>query len=616
MHMLPMKERMERLNELQQETIEDIKAAWGINLGVACIRPTGFGKTFTAGRLLRETDDSGNFKYKDVVFICPSEAVMMQFNNELLYEGEQKKQIPCRIFRNGKLIFTHDDYNDNTGVTIRELTYALVARRFGHDEIEVEQSRKDNKSRVQQVVDIFGKNVDLIIMDEFHNAGGEKTIIGLVTVLEDFFKNVKKLGITATYDRTDKLDVGYELFGDTCLTPEYTYAQAVDDGVLPAITYFCNDYGSVLEANSKYKELKELAKTNDKIATYLPIERRKFQQTAELVNISDVIRANTIEVIGKAVAERFSQKWIVFYPNTKDLLNNWKRVENWYKKAFPTHTVQSIIVIDKPEYRNNREVVCAHGYHKYNPHKEDRIITLIFNVNMLLEAVHLDHVTGLLLFTNTKSTIKYYQTLGRVIDSKRETEPLVIDMMDGYTALLKKLEDDIKKANAGRITTSRKANTIGIRDTDSEPNSEEYSILTKLKVKSNKLTHNEFHDRLVRLGNLAKLRRTAMEVMNQHIKLVTAAKIESLPLTMLVQEIKEIQETGQFSASQVMVESKAKRQKAVRTERTGMIDPFSEEEYVNVIYSENGYMDETDYNKILAEYEAIKAAQIKKRGEQ
>ncbi len=615
MNMLPMKERMQKLNELQQEAIIDIKAGWTVNSGVVCIRPTGFGKTFTAGRLLRETYSNGDYIYKNIVFICPSEAVMMQFNNELMYEGEQKKQIPCKLFRNGKHQFTHDDYTPETGVTIRELTYALIARRFGHDDIETDTS-KEGKSRKERVEEVFGKNVDLIVMDEFHNAGGDKTLLGLVTVLEDFYKDVLKLGITATYDRTDRLDVGYELFGNMCLTPEYTYAQAVDDGVLPAISYFCNDYGSVVNAQDKYKELKELAKTNDKIATHLAFERQRFKQSTDLVNMSDVIRADTIEVIGRAVADTFSQKWIIFYPNCEDLLKNWKRVEKWYRDAFPNHKVQSIIVIDRPEYRNNRNLVCAHGYHTYNPHKNDRIITLIFNVNMLLEAVHLDNVTGLLLFTNTKSTVKYYQTLGRVIDSKRETEPLVIDMMDGYLTLWEKLQKDIEKAKAGKMKVGRRAKTINKGENTAEPDGEQYSILTKLKVKSNRLTYDQFYTRLVKIENLTKLRRIAIEVMNKHVRLATAAKAEGLPLTTLVEEIKEVQETGQFVSSKVMKESEAKRQKAVRTEGTGMVDPFSDEEYVNVIYSENGYMDEADYNAILAEYEAIKTAQAKKKGVQ
>lgn len=615
MNMLPIVERMQKLNELQQEAVIDIKAGWTVNSGVVCIRPTGFGKTFTAGRLLRETHLDGSYVYKNIVFICPSETVMMQFNNELMYEGEQKKQIPYKLFRNGKHQFTHEEYTPDTGVIIRELTYALIARRFGHDEIEVGTSKEGN-SRKERVEEVFGKNVDLIIMDEFHNAGGDKTLLGLLTILEDFFKDVLKLGITATYDRTDKLDVGYELFGNMCLTPEYTYAQAVDDGVLPAISYFCNDYGSVVDAQDKYKELKELAKTNDKIATHLALERQRFTQSTDLVNMSDVIRIDTIEVIGRAVADTFSQKWIIFYPNCEDLLKNWKRVEKWYRDAFPNHKVQSIIVIDRPEYRSNRSLVCEHGYHTYNPHKNDKIITLIFNVNMLLEAVHLDNVTGLLLFTNTKSTVKYYQTLGRVIDSKRETEPLVIDMMDGYLTLWEKLQKDIEKAKTGKTKVGRRAKTINKDGNVTEPDGEQYNILTKLKVKSNRLTYDQFYTRLVKIENLTKLRRTAIEVMNKHVQLGTAAKAEGLPLTTLVEEIKEVQATGQFTSSKVMKESEAKRQKAIRTESTGIIDPFSEEEYVNVIYSENGYMDETDYNAILAEYEAIKATQAKKKGEQ
>ena len=191
--------------------------------------------------------------------------------------------------------------------------------------------------------------------------------------------------------------------------------------------------------------------------------------------------------------------------------------------------------------------------------------------------------------------------------------PLVIDMMDGYQELYNSLKNDINEAKEGRIV-SRKAQTVGIRRAVAEVDGEQSSILSKLEVISNRLEYQEFTTRLVKLERLTKLRRAAIEVMNGHMGLATAARAEKLPVEILVNEIKDIQAKGEFQYSEVLLKSKAERKKHKRIEDTGIVDPLSEESYVNVIYSENGFMDADEYDAIMSEFESIMKHKESRRG--
>lgn len=592
--MLPLKERRKKLNELQAITVAQIQKGWEKQNELVCIRPTGFGKTFTAGRIIRQKDKNNNYLYRNIAFVAPGDTTMIQFNNELLFESDDKEPIICRIFRNGVEEYRHPNWQSDNGVTIYEASYALIARRFGAGETIQESEARQ----------IFGPTLDLVILDEFHHAGGEKTLIGLIFTLQEYYKNVKKLGITATYSRSDSLDVGYELFGEDCLIPEYTYPEAVEDGILPSIEYFCNDYSAIKTTHAKYEQLSEEAKHNPVLRTELKKVSRKFQEC--LSNISEVIRTDTISVIGEEEAA-YSQKWLVFYPKREPLLEGYKTVEKWYKDAFPNHKVQSVIVLDTPEFKGNRESVCAYGTHKYNPDKKERIITLIFSVGMLLEAVHLDNVTGLLLFTNTSSTIKYQQTLGRVIDSKRETTPLIIDMMDGYNTLYARLIQDIQEAKEGEIGKRSNSSNNSSRSRSKRANfDEDQDYLTKLKIHSHKMPHDEFVTKMIKLNGLLQLKRRALEIMNDTISFSGACKISGIQPDILMTEIDRINNNHELVRSKVLLESTIARYAGIiATKQTGMIDPITGFNYIEAIFEENGQLTTTEYQRILDDYNTL-----------
>lgn len=592
--MLPIKERRKKLNELQTLTVQQIQKGWEKHNELVCIRPTGFGKTFTAGRIIRQKDSNNNYVYKDIAFVAPGDTTMIQFNNELLYESTDKEPIICRIFRNGIEEYRHPEWQSDNGVTIYEASYALIARRFGAGEAIQESEARQ----------IFGPRLDLVILDEFHHAGGEKTLIGLMFTLQEYYKDAKKLGITATYSRSDSLDVGYELFGEDCLIPEYTYPEAVEDGVLPSIEYFCNDYSAIKTTHAKYNQLSKEAKTNPVLRDELKKVSRRFQEC--LSNISEVIRTDTISVIGEEEAA-YSQKWLIFYPKREPLLDGYKTVEKWYKDAFPNHKIQSVVILDTPEFKGNREKVCAYGTHQYNPKKKDKVITLIFSVGMLLEAVHLDNVTGLLLFTNTSSTIKYQQTLGRVIDSKRETTPLIIDMMDGYNTLYQRLIQDIQEAkdeDKDRRTSTEAGESTG-RSKRANFN-EDHDYLTKLQIHSHKMPHEEFVSKMIRLNGLIQLKRRALEIMNGTVSFSGAYRISNIQPDILLAEINRINDNHEFVRSKVLLESTiAQYAGIIATKQTGIIDPITGFNYIEAIFEENGQLTSKEYQRVLDEYATL-----------
>ena len=434
--MLPYEARMKRLTEVQDDTILKIKEAWEIKGSAVAIRPTGFGKTFTVGKLLRERKEDGSLVYNNIVFVCPSDSIKEQIKSELYYESADRKPIDCNIYDNGKLKYICGQKGKNIKrANVYLATYALIARRFGD---KADLTEDDVKS-------VFGDgNVDLIIMDEFHHAGAAKTMIGLLGVLSKF-KNAKKLGLTATYNRSDKADPGFELFGPECLIEEYNYVDAAMDGILPTIHYFYNNYASWVEQKHKLEQIESgnEAKLNPILAAEI-IEAKKQISAQKLLDMGSIIHDNTEKTIGIDNMS-FSQKWIVFFPLREKLKNEYQSVVDWFKSAYPDFEMRPVIVIGEDGYKDNLEKVVIKQKGFYNPDKEEKVIVLIFAVDMLLEGVHLDNVTGCILFSTTKSGIKFNQILGRAIDSQRDTDPVIMDMMCDYDILYENLVRKRKK---------------------------------------------------------------------------------------------------------------------------------------------------------------------------
>lgn len=452
--------RMKLLRDVQDRTLQAIYEKFNTIGKAVCIRPTGFGKTFTVGTLLRTKDeDTGLPLYRNVGFVCPSESIKSQIKGEILYEGDavidddgtvimpKREKLRCRIFDNGKFKYASEinipkkiGDNDDDVVNVFLTTYMMMSRQVGSD------------VNVEKILKVFGgQGLDLLVMDEFHHAGADKARFALCTAVEQLV-SAHVIGLTATYDRSDDIDPALEIFGktvsDNVFIYRYDYTNAVLDGILPCIKYYCCDYikwkDAVKRAEKAEQDADDLTELLFAGTEYGKLRERARGIKAKLLSgMSEKIVEMTQTAIGGKYMDKM-QKWLIYYPNYKRLDEDYEFVIDWFKRAYPDREIRPVKVTIRTKDNENQNLneVVTKLKTTYNPPFDEKVIVLIFSVGQLLEGVHLENVTACMIFTDTQSGIKYNQILGRVIDSQRKTRPFIVDMMSAYELMLTKITND------------------------------------------------------------------------------------------------------------------------------------------------------------------------------
>ncbi len=648
-------ERTKDLAKLQRWTIDCIHEAWDSGqLQVVAIRPTGFGKTFTVGSLLRERDKNNSYVYKNVTFLCPTNTIKAQVISELI--SEKREILDCIIedtsmsnsvikkLNNdergkGKIYDNSHGKPDSECVHIRLVSYMFTARS------ELAKSDLDNPEVIsaEQIKRIFSDKPDLVIMDEFHHTGASRTLTALSNAIvhESGISNVKVLGLTATYDRNDNVDAGDILFGGQCLIPEYSYTEAVKDGILPAVRYGCIDYGQWVAEDEKARQIIEAAgkaeediKANGGVETSqqkklkLVAQRLKAQLDIRTIrNMANTLSVKVPEAIGKEAMEK-TQKWLIYFPGIARLLQDRDVVTSWFREAFPGRDIRPITVIGKTEvgkarkrkdgeeadgesldvseqklareiaedYKANLSKVVTKRAGKYNPSIENGAIVLIFSVGMLLEGAHIDNVTGCMLFTTTHRYNKFYQILGRVIDSQRKYLPIVIDMLSNYATLRIDLKKDLESKKKPTYHTGLSLGDIrGGWHKGNNINSEDRAILDSIKmvdVIMDTAEDADFINLIEGIDHSRALARIASQVCCDPRAFVGAANHLGIPGAHLLKVMKKQHDERAVTRS-IQVEADSEPTNVgdeCIVEDTGMINPVTHKKYYRIVQRKSGFM--------------------------
>ena len=245
-----------------------------------------------------------------------------------------------------------------------------------------------------QLDEIAAQKPAYIIFDEFHRAGAEcwgESTVALLKLCPD----AKFLGLTATNIRylDNNRDMAEELF-DSRVASNMTLGEAVVMGILPTPKYVTTVY-QYQKALAKYQAWVDNLRTpgiQDVNQKYLDALRRALEQADGL----DKVFAHHIT--------NKSGKYIVFCANKEHMDEMVSHVPEWFAKVNAEVAVYEAYSDDPGTDK---------AFADFKADKSDRL-KLLLCIDMLNEDVHVEGISGVILFRPTISPIIYKQQIARL----------------------------------------------------------------------------------------------------------------------------------------------------------------------------------------------------------
>ena len=260
-----------------------------------------------------------------------------------------------------------------------------------------------------QLDEIAAQKPAYIILDEFHRAGAECWGESTVALLE-LCPNAKLLGLTETNIRylDNNRDMAEELFNGH-IASDMTLGEAVVRGILPApkyVTTVCQYQKALAKYQARVDNLRTpgIQDVNQK---YLDALRRALEQADGL----DKVFAHHIT--------NKSGKYIVFCANKEHMDEMVSHVPEWFAGVNP-----DVVVYQAYSDDPNTDKAFA----DFKTDTTNRL-KLLFCIDMLNEGVHMEGISGVILFRPTISPIIYKQQIGRALTAGDNTTPLILGVV-------------------------------------------------------------------------------------------------------------------------------------------------------------------------------------------
>ena len=256
---------------------------------------------------------------------------------------------------------------------------------------------------------------DYIILDEFHRCGAEAWGGGVQRLIS-LYPEAKLLGLSATNIRylDNQRDMADELF-DGNVASEMTLGEAIVRGILNAPTYVL----SVFAYQKDYDRLKSRVRrakskaVRDEADRYLEALRRALEHADGLDVIFD-----------KHMTDRHG-KYLVFCANVEHMREMMTHVPEWFGKIDTKPHVYSAYSDDPTTSRAFRDFKADASDH----------LKLLFCIDMLNEGIHVEDVSGVILFRPTVSPIIYKQQIGRALSASKTKDPIIFDVVNNIENL-------------------------------------------------------------------------------------------------------------------------------------------------------------------------------------
>lgn len=269
---------------------------------------------------------------------------------------------------------------------------------------------------------------EYIILDEFHRCGAEFWGQGIQNLL-NAYPNVPILGLSATNIRyLDNLrDMADELF-DGNIASEMTLGEAIVRGILTPPKYVLSvySYQKDLERYQKrvYSAQNRIAR--DAAEKYLEALRRALE------------KADGLDVIFEKHIEARNGKYIVFCANKKHMDEMITHVSEWFGKIDSAPNVYIA-------YSSDPETSKAFAEFKADCSEH---LKLLFCIDMLNEGIHVNDISGVILFRPTVSPIVYKQQIGRAMSASKKNGVVVFDIVNNISNLysIGSIQEEISEA--------------------------------------------------------------------------------------------------------------------------------------------------------------------------
>lgn len=256
---------------------------------------------------------------------------------------------------------------------------------------------------------------DYIILDEFHRCGAEMWGRGIRRLLEAY-PSVPVLGLSATSIRylDNQRDMADELFEGN-VASEMTLGEAIARGILMAPKYVISIYSYQKELKRYEKRVQGLknAAARGQAEKYLEALRRALD------------KADGLDEIFARHMEDQAGKYLVFCANVQHMEELLSCCENWFQKVDPAPHIYRA-------YSDDPGTSEAFASFKAD---DSGHLKLLFCIDMLNEGIHVEGLSGVILFRPTVSPIIYKQQIGRALTASGNKEPVIFDVVNNFENL-------------------------------------------------------------------------------------------------------------------------------------------------------------------------------------
>ena len=256
---------------------------------------------------------------------------------------------------------------------------------------------------------------DFIILDEFHRCGAEFWGQGVERLLA-MYEKVPLLGVSATNIRylDNQRDMADELF-DGNVASEMTLGEALVRGILNPPTYITSIYAY----QKDYEKLKSRA-----IRAKSKAVRDKAEKILEKLHRA-LEQAEGLEVIFQKHMTDKRGKYLVFCSNREHLEKMRAHAKAWFAGVDRHPHVYTAYAEDPATDKAFAEFKADDSDH----------LKLLFCIDMLNEGVHVEDISGVILFRPTVSPIIYKQQIGRALSAAKSREPVIFDIVNNIENL-------------------------------------------------------------------------------------------------------------------------------------------------------------------------------------
>lgn len=263
---------MKPLYEHNQKTYKNICRMYDDGIQrVACVQPTGSGKSLLMAKLIEDNPKSRFF------LLSTSHKINDQFKENL--DEEMLKRLDCNIYCNMP----------------------------GMKQEEMETLEPD-----------------YILLDEMHRALAKEWSKGIKVLLE-MYPNAKILGLSATPIRyLDRCrNVVEELFNGN-LACDMNLSQAILDGILPMARYVCGVYSYEKDMESLNKKIEKSTNSDE--------DKKELLREVKILK-ENLDRSNGVSDIFRKYIMTGNEKFVVFLKDTKHLRRMRPAIKKWFTDA-------------------------------------------------------------------------------------------------------------------------------------------------------------------------------------------------------------------------------------------------------------------------------------------